>query len=261
MGTPNISRYSYNETKDYQKVIQQQGQPVTDYDYNELQDILRGIIRNVILTIVGNSGFDDNGFKIVGTGAVNDFTIKAGKGLIDGSVCSQRSDKLASEVGIIPTTPGTNRIDYVYIDVWFVNIDSTEDPSIKHPNLTVEPTQRLKLMFSIKLVQGISIPAPASEHIHATLAQINRTASKSVIDAIDIVDLRTKINFANLNTAISNHLSNLTNPHQTTAVQVGALPNTGGQVTGGITFTKQGALHSFRLEYNQDDDSLDIIYV
>ncbi|MBZ4649168.1 DUF6519 domain-containing protein [Thermosipho sp. (in: thermotogales)] len=190
MGIPDISRDSFDETKDYIKVIQEQGRPFVDYDYNELQDILRYLLKMSVQFIVGINVFDADGFKVVGTGLSNDFTVKSGKALINGLFCFNRSDKLASELGITLTTPTADRTDYVYLDIWQEFIDSTQDTSIKHPNLPIETSQRLKLRKDIKIIEGGTVPTAPQDHIYVTLAQINRKANVSTINSTDIIDLR-----------------------------------------------------------------------
>ena len=50
----NISRNSFQPSQNYDKVIIQQGVPITDYDLNEMQDIIRYSRRKLVIEIFGN---------------------------------------------------------------------------------------------------------------------------------------------------------------------------------------------------------------
>lgn len=190
MSSPDISRNSFDEAKDYVRVVQQQGKPYTDYDYNEAQEIQYDLSKKNLNFIMTVNSFNEDGYKIIGSGLNNNFTIKSGEAIIQGNFCKKRTDNLASELGIIVSTPSSERIDYVYLDVWFEYINSQQDPNIKHQNLTIEPTQRLKIRKDIKIVEGGEIPAAQSGHIYTPLAKLVRPASKETIDSSEITDLR-----------------------------------------------------------------------
>ncbi len=86
MGANNadISRSMYNEGKEYHQLIYQQGTPPVDADFNDSQQIVYHLLRRFIQRIIGD-GTSDNGFKIVGSGLWNNFTIKGGGGTVESS--------------------------------------------------------------------------------------------------------------------------------------------------------------------------------
>jgi len=88
---PNVSRDSFQFAKMYDGVVLQQGVPIPDSDWNELDDIrrimsiLEGIYfwgENLLFAPVGAGSLP--GFYPLGTGATNDFTLSAGVALVGG---------------------------------------------------------------------------------------------------------------------------------------------------------------------------------
>lgn len=190
----NISRNSYDESKHYDKVILQQGKPITDYDFNEAQDIHRGKLRRVVTELTGGGAVGD-GWKIVGNGATNDFTVKAGALYKNGYRVSLGSDSTAKSLGLTLTTPTVNRTDEVYLDVYEVEIDSVADPDISHPKLAaigMEPTRRIKIKTDLKVAEGGSVPADTSDHFYYHLATINRLANNATITSEMVTEKRTQ---------------------------------------------------------------------
>jgi hypothetical protein len=189
----NISMNTYNESKQYDKVILQQGVPITDYDYNETQDIIRGRLRNIVTDLIGNGAVED-GWKIIGTGATNDFTIKAGVVYQGGYRVSLGADATAIlSFGLTLTTPTVNRVDKVYMDIYEIEIDAVADPGIRHQKFqaaSIEPTRRIKVKADLKVAEGGSIPANGNGHYYFWLCDINRLANNAVITAAMIVDQR-----------------------------------------------------------------------
>ncbi len=80
----NISRNMYEESKRYQLLVHQQGVPWVEADENDRNWIFFNLIRRLAQKIIGN-GSPDNGFKIVGTGMANDFSIMGGDGTSEGA--------------------------------------------------------------------------------------------------------------------------------------------------------------------------------
>lgn len=205
----NISRNSFNESKQYDKVILQQGQPITDYDYNETQDIQRIKLRRLIIELFGDGAIED-GYKIVGTGAVNDFIVKAGPVYKSGYRINLFEDSTASALGVILNTPVSDRTDIVYLDIYEMEITSETDPDIIHPKLIpvgMEPTRRIKIKADLKVAEGTTLPIDTSTHSYMQLATINRTASE-LINSDMVIDNRLEIGITPLATDLINHISN-----------------------------------------------------
>lgn len=185
MSVANISRNSFNESKQYDKVILQQGVPLTDYDFNEAQDIQRVKLRRILKELFGDGAIGD-GFKVVAQATPdNTVIVKAGTLYVQGYRVNKSTDITVTMPA--PPTSGT-RTDYVYVDVTESEVDSVMDPDIVHPKLTMEPTRRIKISSTIQV--GTSVPLDTDTHKYYTLAEVTRTAGKNVIDSGDIKDRR-----------------------------------------------------------------------
>jgi len=187
----NISRDSFNESKQYDKVILQQGAPLTDYDFNEAQDLIRARLRNVVTELVGN-GAVGQGWQVVGTGATNNFTVRSGVVYAKGYRVLLGADSTASTLGVTLTTPATNRTDKVFLELYEVEVDSVTDPSIRHPKLQevgIEPTRRIMVRADLRVAEGGTVPSDTSTRFYIPLATISRTTS-SIVTAGMVVDDR-----------------------------------------------------------------------
>jgi hypothetical protein len=102
------------------------------------------------------------------------------------------------------TTPGADRTDLVYVDVYLDEIDSTEDLNLKHTVSSVqfESTRRWKVVQTVRVEEGITLPvtlpdgrtdADGNRHVLLPIALINREGGNAQITSSMIVDLRPKI--------------------------------------------------------------------
>lgn len=157
----NISRNSFDETKNYDKVILQQGRPITDYDWNEAFDIERVKLRNVIRELFGDGAIGD-GFKVYIQN--NQVYVTQGVLYLKGYRARLFTD---TQVTNVPTTNGTYK---VYVNLFEQEIDSLMDPDIKHPKLPIEPTRRIKIVSNIEI--GTSVPADTATNKYYHLADL-----------------------------------------------------------------------------------------
>jgi hypothetical protein len=167
----NTSRNTFDETKAYDKVILQQGVPVTDYDWNEAQDIQRVKLQRVIQELFGDGAIGD-GYKVYKSGSALYAT--AGTVYLKGYRTKLNADTLINGV---PTTDGSYK---AYINLSEQEIDSVMDPNIKHPKLLVEPTRRIKVLADVLI--GASVPADTSTNKYYLLADI--TVSGGVVTTV-----------------------------------------------------------------------------
>ncbi|HET8550950.1 MAG TPA: DUF6519 domain-containing protein [Gammaproteobacteria bacterium] len=198
------SRFSFDEAARYFYMLKEEGKPLLDDELNLMQDILLTFLRRFIVDAFGNGAAGD-AFKIVGTGADNDFTITGGDGTLDGAgriyvdglMLLLESDVAYSgqeRPGAALTTPGANRSDAVYLDMWLDEVGPDDDASIVDPTMAIETSRRLKLFYQVLVAEGSVTPAAytdANNARHHTyhLATINRTA-QAAIDAGMVVDAR-----------------------------------------------------------------------
>jgi hypothetical protein len=195
---PNISRGTFSPTKKYDKVILQQGVPWVDADFNEMQDLTRDKIEKIVLHSIGN-GSPDTGLQCVGTGAVNNFTIKLGTIFVNGRVIWKEADETyngqtdwASPTPL--TTPGGSRTDTAYLHVFEEVIDSVLDPTIKDPTLAVETSQRIRLRARVEVAEGsLVIPTDTLTDWYYKLATIVRAGGNAQITVGMVTDNRQDI--------------------------------------------------------------------
>lgn len=208
-----ISPNTFNALKRFVSVRLQQGVPLVDADWNEMEDIRKFELRAFLKWFVGDGipeGVDDS-FKIVvdDGGMVNDFRIlaggrqdglKAGRCLVDGlDVFITEDTTFQTQPAIIenltvrvPTLPpltippipgarGSKVEALVYLDVWERLITPDEDESLKHDSVRkVESCVRIKRewVVRVRIDKDNDLPKPRdtdyrSDHSYYKLALIN----------------------------------------------------------------------------------------
>lgn len=182
----NISRDSFLESKRYDKVILQQGVPLTDYDFNESQDIQRFKLRRVVQELFGDGALG-NGFKVVQAATPNQTVIITAGVIYVGGMRVALDANTTFNMPAAPTS-GTRK-DYVYAEVTEQEIDKTMDPDITHPKLVgLEPTRRVKISVTFK--SGASVPVDTSTTKYYGLAEVTRATNDNAISNAEIKDLR-----------------------------------------------------------------------
>ncbi|WP_163993102.1 hypothetical protein [Pyxidicoccus caerfyrddinensis] len=174
----------------------QQGVPIVDADWNELEDIRRFELRAFLKWFIGDGipeGTD--GFRMVGQNQPNDFLISAGtppavlstdpvehalrdigRLLVDGRdilldadlryrqqplhVSQPGAAALAAALGVptVPELPSLNGEVLVYVDIWDRVLTPAEDPSLLFPGLGTESCARLKREWVVRA--RVSATAP-----------------------------------------------------------------------------------------------------
>lgn len=206
------SRFSFDETKKYLYMLKEKGKYILDDEFNLLQEMQMTYIRRLMNRVFGN-GSPDDGFKIVGTGASNDFTITAGNLIIDGWLVNLASNCLYStQHSIQPTpapsapasltTPGAGRADVVYLEMWFEEVDSIEDINILDPTLQTQTSCRLQQKWAVKVVEGGAMPAiyeivGNKEYWRYQIATLNRLSGDATITVGMVVDARADLAYSN----------------------------------------------------------------
>jgi hypothetical protein len=210
----NFSRNTFDELKHYVGVRLQQGVPIVDADWNELDDIRRHELKAFLKWFVGNGApRGSDGFHVLPTEpASNNFNVQAGRCLVDGwdvmndvlvGYASQdlylHSEKAASwGIPSLPplTTPTANRTDVVYVDVWEREVNSGEDKNLIDKRIGLETCVRLKCEWVVRVHEGVTNvpqwtpPNPQAKHAYYSLASLTRPAGSATILADQITDLR-----------------------------------------------------------------------
>jgi hypothetical protein len=193
----NLSRLSYDVSKSYEVLLHEQDVELLDDELNNMQLMALARHRRFVSTIIGN-GSPDAGMQIVGTGAANNFNIKAGNILVDGWLINLAADTTYSAQPIVQlalTTPGGSRTDVAYLDVWLDEVTGVGDATIIDPTLGVRTSVRLKLNWAVKVAEGTAIPASGLDgqnifHWYCSLATINRLGADGTITAVMVIENR-----------------------------------------------------------------------
>lgn len=220
----NFSRVdTFNRLKHYVGVRLQQGVPIVDADWNEMEDIRKYELQAFLKWFVGNGvPKGNNGFLIEAiANRENDFTIQGhghdtpsqgvGRCLVEGwDVLNEKGipyteqelyikPALADKWGVDPLPPLTppsptgpaTRTDQVYLDVWEREVNAEEDEELINPAIGQATCVRLKREWVVRVVEDkSSIPDATDGHAFYHLATLTRPAGQ---DAIHITDRRVEI--------------------------------------------------------------------
>lgn len=154
-----ISRSTFDASKAYSSVRDQQGRLRMDADHNELVDIVLHDERTTRTDIIGRSGApqDDAGMAIASTGA--SLTIGVGRYYVDGIRCEHRResgtvvDFTAQPFLPDATLPTTDGVYVAYLDVWERPITAIQDPEIREVALGgPDTTTRTQVIWQVKLL-------------------------------------------------------------------------------------------------------------
>ena len=168
-----------------------------DADFNEQVQIARYDRMRALSSMVGH--IDKricDGFKVIQKGENNTVTIKAG-------LCAVHiADKLAINLRLAAdtdfdtfTTPsGSDRTDYLYLDIYFDEIDSTEDTGLINPARGQESAIDYRLKWSFAKSEGAAPGTPPAGHTYLSIAKIERQDGDATIVTADIANLLENFN-------------------------------------------------------------------
>lgn len=182
-----IIKNSYNESKSYRKVIFQQGRDVCDFELNEAQDNIIGMMSRYFKEVY-STGCYSGGWRVVASGAVNKVTISEG--------ILFKSGKFVVNVGntelTMPAPPATGtRLDRIYIKLSEVEVTSVQDPSIiEGSHILGETALRAQLKAEVLIAQGGGTPTDGGGYEYVELAVVTRTVGITAINLADVVDSR-----------------------------------------------------------------------
>lgn len=194
-----IIKDSYSAASRFFKVIFQRGRKVMDFELNEMQDILRRMVADAMLsgtqTSLGapvlNPGSNDNGFKIVGTGAANAVTVQAGTLFCDGIPLVNTASFTFN--GFTTYGGGGSRTDVVYLQVTEVEVaDPAQIPQIGET--TLRRQIQVTMLVSTTGLGGVPSNTPSDIFDGGThyfpIASIDRPSGQAIINAGQVTDLR-----------------------------------------------------------------------
>jgi hypothetical protein len=183
---------TFDEHKSYVGVRLQQGVPLLDRDWNELEDIRRWFEQRIRSYYVGDGVPDLTGFEIVAPDfdAENDVLIRTGNCSVAGFDVWSQQDVLFSEQGdLAPLPPPDPEGDMLalYLEPEVVLVDSTDDPTLQNAqDLNMETCLRDQLRWAVRAVRRPELP-PAGTYV---LAEITRAATDTQIRPELIADRR-----------------------------------------------------------------------
>ncbi len=199
----NFSRDTFDINKRYVAVRLEQGVPLVDADWNELQDVTRYELYEALLA-AAPSVVQRNGLTLSPAGA-NDLSLSPGVAVVGGrpvvlttalQYSTQRyanpanaaHDGVAQVTPVPLTQPAGTRTDAVYLDVFEREVTSAEDANLINGAIGIETSTRLKREIALRVAQGAAMPAAPAGHRFLQIAQLNRTAA--AISAGQIQDLK-----------------------------------------------------------------------
>ncbi len=190
---------TFDEHKRYLGVRLQQGVPLLDRDWNELDDIRRFFERRLRAYYVGEGVPDLDGFEVRAPEfeADNDVVIGAGSCSVAGFDVWSEADVLFSEQGDrvpLPAPDPAGDTIVLYLEPEVVLVDSTDDPDLRNAqDVNMETCLRDQLRWAVRAVRRPELP-PAGTY---ALAEIARAATDVQITPALIQDRRrTMLNLA-----------------------------------------------------------------
>jgi hypothetical protein len=212
----------------------------------------------------------------------NDFKITGGRCLVDGFEVENKIDFVlySQQQGVDAlNVSSAARTDTVYLDVWLEEVRSAQDEELKNAHdVRMETCIRHQIRWLVKVDEGENGYLNEPFHHYYPLARIHRKAGKNSIETADIEDVRQTglalhllkkrivedymvtrariadravtnaklndgcVNESKLSTSVNAKLVTDGDNHTHSANEVGALPITGGTVSGDII--TQGRLSS-----------------
>lgn len=155
-----FTRDTFDITKHFSRVLQQQGRVQVDADWNEQTAILLHYLRTLAADIIGpfaGPAGDSLGFNIenpFNNAGKWDFKIEKGRYYVDGILCENDEEGLTYQTqNDYPHPSNLEKTDHlVYLDVWERHISALEDDYIREKALDGPDTaSRAKIVWQVKV--------------------------------------------------------------------------------------------------------------
>ncbi len=200
------ARLQDSVAKRYVGVRLQQGVPLLDADWNELEDLRRHELETVGTWFIGDgvpAGSD--GFHIFPVNAANDFGIRQGTCIVGGKVTVNDADVRYTtqphfgDPDLTPplpalTTPGGAAESIVYLDLWEREVNAVEDNAMVDARIGIETTVRVMREWVVRVAQVPGdlalLDNPPAGHLFYRLARLRRLGGNDRITGPMIEDLR-----------------------------------------------------------------------
>lgn len=172
-----ITRDQFDPTKGVLRKVLQKGVYLLDSDWNEQMDIFQDEIRKALgISSDNKSHRVGDGFKITNAEdpPTNQVTIKAGWGIFklsDGRSIALKNESDITKSGFSAFAGGPYT-DYVYIDIFIDEIDSSEDANIVNPDVGQETCVDERVSWTIEIKQNALPGTPPANHFFVSLASV-----------------------------------------------------------------------------------------
>jgi hypothetical protein len=165
-----VSRSTFDRTRHYRSVLQQQGRVVLDADWNEQRELDEHVRRTLLRDLLGEAAWPAAaaGFQVVP--ADGELVLTAGRCWVAGLLVENEADvpvdaqpdlptgcsrvRLPEGVEVpagAPTPPGTY---LAHLDVWSRLVTAIEDPTLLEPALGgTDTTVRVRTVWQVRLAQ------------------------------------------------------------------------------------------------------------
>jgi hypothetical protein len=153
----------------------QQGVPLVDADWNEMNDIIRHEIYNGLKQVWPNGDYISGDSLRVSYDESNHLIkVEPGSAIIKGMPVHLRETAYKSQ-------DLSNLYSYlVYLDIWEQEVDSDADPDLENSLIGIETCVRLKRQIEVKVIQGSTwrmrpdLPREPKGHVYVQLAFLRR---------------------------------------------------------------------------------------
>jgi hypothetical protein len=203
---PPDQQLQHATSRRYVGVRMQQGVPLLDADWNELEDLRRYEHETVGTWFIGDGvPVGSDGFHILPVSADNDFGIRQGVLLVHGKIVVLDADTSYAtqphfgDPNLNPplpnlTTPGGDAEFVVYVDITEREVNSQEDPALVDSRIGLETAVRITRQWVVRVAsvpQDLAmLDAPPTGHVFYELAYLRRKGGNAKITAPMIEDLR-----------------------------------------------------------------------
>jgi hypothetical protein len=192
---------TFDPAKSFIGIRLQQGVPLLDRDWNELEDIRRFLERSLRANYVGEGVPDGSGFAVSSPSypAPADVVIGAGRCSVAGFDLWNQSDEVlfsaqGDGVPLPPALPDAADVLTLYLEPDVVRVSSADDPALGNPqDINLETCVRDRLVWSVRAVRQPGVPAAGTY----VIAEVARPAGATQITSDMITDRRrTLLNLA-----------------------------------------------------------------
>lgn len=200
------TRLADSVSKHYVGVRLQQGVPLLDADWNEMEGLRRHDSERMGAWFIGSGvPVGSDGFFIYEVSRDNDFGIRRGVCLVNGRLTENDTDvRYTTQPNFgnpdlddpLPplTTPASDKQFMVYLDIWEREVDASEDGELVDNNIGIETAVRIKREWAVRVARVpedlSALETPPPGHLFYPLARLSRKGSNNRIRGEMVEDLR-----------------------------------------------------------------------